>query len=90
MTTLNGVKIPEFKNHDHLVDFMDQHKDKLVLSFLEDDGKIERNAILSLIESQNTEFNEVNTYHCLRCYSMDETIQSDGYCPDCDGDEDDY
>lgn len=83
---LNGVQIPEFRNFDEVTAFIDANSDKLYLHFLEDDNKIQRNTILSKNEEENTEYNEVEVKHCMRCEAISDTITAEDWCEDCDGD----
>lgn len=83
MTVLNNIQIPSFENFSEVTDFVDAHSDKLHLHFIEDDGKIQRNAILSKVESQNNEYNQVDLYHCMSCEAINDTIQEEDFCPDC-------
>lgn len=83
MTILNTIQIPSFENFAEVTDFVHAHSDKLFLHFIQDDGKIQHNAILSKIESQNNEFNQLDVYHCMGCEAINDTIQQEEFCPEC-------
>lgn len=80
MTVLNGVTIPEFNNFDEVLNLVDQNRDKVYLHFIEDDGKVQRNAILSHNKEDNTEYNQCDVKHCMECNS---TNIEDNTCMDC-------
>lgn len=83
MTVLNNIQIPVFTNFSDVHDFILKHKNKLHLHFIQDDGKIQRSAILSNVEEQNNEFNQIDIFHCMQCEAINETIQHEEFCPDC-------
>lgn len=85
MSMIGTIQVPAFNSHDALTDFMDTHQDKLYLHFLQDNGKIEQNIILSHTDAENVEGREIDTFHCMSCFTLVESL--DCRCPECHADD---
>lgn len=89
MTILNNIEIPSFNDFSQVLDFVENHKNKLRLHFIQDNGKIQHNSLLSNVESENNEFNQIDIYHCMQCEAINESIYQEEHCSDCQGEHED-